>query len=81
MNRFKKGMFAVHKKMQIIAVVKKAGSDSIQVEISETLPLQDWNPKDVEPWNQEDSIKKRLKKGGYLRNISLNLERRKAKKG
>jgi len=79
MNRFKKGMLAYHTKMQVIAVVKDVGKDFVKVELSETLPLQDWNPKDVAPYDQEEALRKRLKKGGYLRSVYLDWDR-KAKK-
>ena len=63
------GTQVFHTKMQIIGKVVKVEGDFVQVEVAATLPLQVWTKGDLASWNPRDEIQKKLKNGGYIREV------------
>ena len=66
---FTPGAQVVHIKMQIIGTVKKVIDDLVHVQIAENKPIQIWKKEDLGVWDQRGELQKRLKRGGYIRDI------------
>ena len=66
---FAPGAQVVHIKMQIIGIVEQVIDDMIYVKIAENKPLQAWKREELAIWDQRGEIQKRLKRGGFIRDI------------
>jgi len=72
---FASGTQVVHKKMQVIGVVVKMEGDLVHVKVAPTMPAQVWSKEDLTVWNAREEIQKKLKQGGYIRNIFKKLDK------
>ena len=63
------GTQVVHKKMQVIAVVAKVEGDLVHVKVAPSMPIQVWNKVDLTIWNARNELQKKLKQGGYIRDV------------
>ena len=66
---FAPGVQVVHCKRQIIGTVIEVADDLVHVQIAKNKPLHLWNKEELEVWNTRDEIQKKLKQGGYIRDI------------
>ena len=66
---FSPGTQVVHITMQIIGSVEQVIDDTVYVKIAENKPLQAWKRDELAIWDQRGEIQKRLKKGGYIKDI------------
>ena len=68
---FVPGAQVVHIKMQIIGTVVQVIDDLVHVKIAENKPVQVWKRDDLAIWDQRGELQKRLRRGGYIRDIYI----------
>ena len=68
------GSHVVHSKLQLIGTVIKEIDDLVCVRISENKPPEVWKRDEVVLWNGMEEIQKKLKNGGYIRDLFKKLE-------
>lgn len=66
---FAPGTQVVHKRMQVIGVVVKLEGDLVHVKIAPTMPIQVWKLEEFTVWNARGELQKKLKQGGYIRDV------------